>query len=175
MTKQEKTQLIEDLKVKFAGSQYFYIADSTSLTVEQVNKLRKLCFSKGIEMKVAKNSLIQKALEATGQASPELIGALKGQSSVFFAEVGNAAAKTIKEFRGPKGELPKLKVAYIDSAVFLGDEQLETLSKLKSKHELIGEIIGLLQSPAKTVIGGLQSSGGNKIAGLVKALESRAK
>lgn len=174
MTKQEKTQLIEDLKVKFSGSSYFYIADSTSLTVEEVNKLRKLCFSKGIEMKVAKNSLIEKALEATGQASPELIGALKGQSSIFFCEVGNAAAKTLKEFRGAKGTVPTLKAAYIDSSVYIGDDQLESLSKLKSKHELIGEIVALLQSPAKNVISGLKGSAGNKIAGLVKALENRA-
>ncbi|MFM2049389.1 MAG: ribosomal protein [Bacteroidota bacterium] len=174
MTKQEKTQLIEDLKVKFSGSTYFYIADSTSLTVEEVNKLRKLCFSKGIEMKVAKNSLIEKALEATGQASPELIGALKGQSSIFFSEVGNAAGKTLKEFRGAKGTKPSLKVAYIDSAIYIGDDQLDALSKLKSKHELIGEIIALLQSPAKNVIGALKSGGPNKIGGLVKALQERA-
>jgi large subunit ribosomal protein L10 len=175
MTRQEKTQIIEELKTKFSSSNYFYIADSTKLTVEEVNKLRKLCFSKGIEMKVAKNTLIEKALEATGQSSPELISALKGQSAIFFTEVGNAPAKVMKEFRGEKGTLPKLKAAYIDTAIFLGDEQIEALAKLKSKHELIGEIIALLQSPAKNVIGGLKSSAGNKIAGLVKALESRAK
>jgi large subunit ribosomal protein L10 len=175
MTKKEKTQLIEDLKVKLGGAQYFYIADSTSLSVEQVNKLRKLCFSKGIEMKVAKNSLIQKALEATGQASDELIGALKGQSSIFFCEVGNGAAKVIKEFRGDKGALPKLKAAYIDSSIYLGDEQLDALSKLKSKQELIGEIVALLQSPAKNVISGLKGSAGNKIGGLIKTLQERAK
>jgi large subunit ribosomal protein L10 len=173
MTKQEKTQLIEDLKVKFSASTYFYIADNTSLTVAETNKLRKLCFSKGIDLKVAKNSLIQKALEATGQASPELIGALKGQSSIFFCEVGNAAAKTIKEFRGNKGTIPSLKAAYIDTAIFLGDEQLDALSKLKSKHELIGEIVSILQSPAKNVISGLKGSAGNKIAGLLKTLENR--
>jgi large subunit ribosomal protein L10 len=175
MNKIEKSQLIEELKGKFAESTYFYIADSTSMTVEQVNKLRKLCFAKGIEMKVAKNSLIEKALDGAGKSSPELIAALKGQSSILFAEQSNAAAKLIKEFRGEKGEYPKLKLAYIDSDLFLGNDQLDVLASLKSKNELIGDIILILQSPAKNVISALMAGGPNKVGGLVKALEEKAK
>ncbi len=173
MTKTEKTQLIETLKDKFAKTSFFYIADATSLTVEQVNKLRKLCYAKGVEMKVAKNSLIQKALEANNQATPELIAALKGQSSIFFSEQSNVPAKLLKEFRGEAGKVPVLKLAYIDSDLFVGDDQLTALSQLKSKNELIGDIIFLLQSPATNVVSALKSAP-NKIAGLVKALEDRA-
>jgi len=174
MTKNEKTALIESLKEKFANSTYFYIADATSLTVEQVNKLRKMCFAKGVEMKVAKNSLIQKALEANNQSSPELISALKGQSSIFFSQQSNVPAKVLKEFRGENGKVPALKVAYIDSDLFLGDGQLTALSQLKSKNELIGDIIFLLQSPATNVVSALKSAP-NKLGGLVKTLEERAK
>jgi large subunit ribosomal protein L10 len=173
MTKQDKTLLIEQLKEKFATTSFFYIADATSLTVAQVNKLRKLCFAKGVEMKVAKNSLIQKALEANSQATPELIAALKGQSSIFFSDQSSVPAKLLKEFRGEQGKKPLLKIAYIDSDIFIGDDQLTTLSQLKSKNELIGDIIFLLQSPATNVVSALKSAP-NKLAGIVKALEERA-
>jgi len=174
MTKDQKNNEIVELTEKFKNNNYFYIANSESLTVEQVTNLRKLCFSKGVEMRVAKNTLIRKALEASGQGSEELYGALKGQSSIFFSEVGNSAAKVILSFRD-KGTVPSLKVAYIDSGHFFGDDQLPVLSKLKSKNELIGEIISLLQSPAKNVISGLKASSSGKIAGLVKKLQEKAK
>jgi large subunit ribosomal protein L10 len=174
MTRSEKTQVIEDLKVKFSESQYFYFADSSTLTVEQVNKLRRTCFEKGIEVKVVKNTLAQKAMEATGDMAAGFEGlydVLAGPTTVFFADTGNAPAKVIKEFR-KSFEKPVLKAAYIDSDIFIGDDQLDILSTLKSKDELVGEIIGLLQSPAKNVISALKSSGGT-IAGILKTLEER--
>lgn len=174
MTRSEKTQVIEDLKVKFSESQYFYFADSSTLTVEQVNKLRRTCFEKGIEVRVVKNTLAQKAMQATGDMAEnfeELYGSLVGPTTVFFADTGNAPAKVIKEFR-KSFEKPVLKAAYIDSDIFIGDDQLDILATLKSKDELVGEIIGLLQSPAKNVISALKSSGGT-IAGILKTLEER--
>ena len=174
MTKSEKAIVIEELKAKFSESPYFYFADSSTLTVEQISKLRRTCFEKGIEVKVIKNTLAQKALESVGDKAEVfegLYGALKGPTTVFFADTGNAPAKVIKEFR-KEFERPILKAAYIDSDIFLGDEQLDVLASLKSKNELIGDVIGLLQSPAKNVISALKSSGGT-IAGILKTLEER--
>ena len=174
MTRSEKSQVIEDLKAKFSESPYFYIADSSALTVEQINKLRRACFEKGIEVQVVKNTLAQKAMEATGDKAEGFQGlyeSLVGPTTVFFADTGNAPAKVIKEFR-KDFDKPLLKAAYIDSDIFIGDDQLEILSTLKSKDELVGEIIGLLQSPAKNVISALKSSGGT-IAGILKTLEER--
>jgi len=157
MNKQEKTQLIEELKAKFAEATFFYIADTTSLTVEQVNKLRKMCYAKGVEMKVAKNSLIQKALEANNQATPEIITALKGQSSIMFSEQSSTPAKIIKEFRGAAGELPLLKLANFESEIYIGNDQLAALAALKSRNELIADVILLLQSPSKAIAGALET------------------
>lgn len=173
MNKAEKTAVIEALKEKFSNSQYFYVTDSSTLTVAKVNELRALCFEKGIEMKVVKNTLIKKALEAAPAEKnyADIFGALKGPTALMFTEVANAPARLIKDFR-EKNEKPVLKAAYIDSDVFLGDDQVEVLSSLKSKEELIGDIIMLLQSPAKNVISALQS-GGDTIAGLLKTLEER--
>jgi large subunit ribosomal protein L10 len=175
MLKSNKTLLIGELKEKFQNSANFYIADSSTLTVEQINKFRRLCFEKGIEVKVVKNTLAQKAMESLDDSSnfEKLFSVLKGPSTLLISDTANLPAKVIKEFRGKKGERPILKAAYIDTAVFFGDDQLEALANLKSKEELLGEIIGLLQSPAKNVISALKS-GGNTIAGLVKALEERA-
>jgi len=173
MTKADKTAAIEALKEKFENNAYFYLADSSTLTVDQVNKFRRLCFEKGIEMRVVKNTLVRKALEAApaDKNYKELYDALKGPTAVLFTETANAPARIIKEFR-ESNEKPALKAAYIDAAVFLGDDQLEALTKLKSKEELLGEIIGLLQSPAKNVLSAL-NSGGQTIMGLLKALEER--
>ena len=173
MTKAEKTATIEALKEKFSGIDSFYLADSSTLTVEQVNKFRKLCFEKGIEMKVVKNTLVQKALESAPEERnyAEIYEALKGPTALLIATQANAPAKLIKEFRKDH-ERPILKAAYIDTDVFLGDDKLEELANLKSKEDLIAEVIALLQSPAKNVIGALQS-GGNIVSGLLKALEER--
>lgn len=175
MTKAEKTAVIEELKEKFSNSSFFYITDSSELTVEQVNKLRRMLFNKGIEMRVVKNTLVKKALESLTEQEDrgyaDLMDVLTGPSAIMFTEVGNAPARVIEEFR-KSNEKPTIKAAYIDSAVYLGDDQLKVLSKLKSKEELLGELIGLLQSPPKTVISQLQS-GGQKIMGLLKTLEER--
>ncbi|HMO40514.1 MAG TPA: 50S ribosomal protein L10 [Saprospiraceae bacterium] len=173
MTKEEKTAVIEALKEKFDNNAFFYITDSSSLSVEKVNKLRRLCFEKGIEMKVVKNTLIQKALEAAPEEKnyQPLYEALHGPSAVMFAEVANLPARLIKEFRGD-GERPLIKAAYIDTAVYIGDEQIEALSNLKSRDEMVGDLLGLLMSPGANLLGALQSGGGN-IMGLLKALEER--
>lgn len=174
MTKAEKTAAIEALKEKFSNHDFFYLTDSSTLTVEQVNKLRGLCYEKGIEMQVVKNTLARKALEALDaeKGFDRLYDVLKGPTALMFTTVANDPAKVIKEFR-KNGEKPVLKAAYIDQDVFLGDDQIDALVSLKSKEDLLGEVITLLQSPAKNVLGALQS-GGHTIAGLVKALEERA-
>lgn len=171
MTKTEKASIVEELTQKFNDSDFFYITDSSELTVEQVNNLRRLCFDKDIEMRVAKNTLIKKAMEASEKDFEQLYGTLAGPTSLMFSDVSNAPAKLIKEFR-KTSEKPILKGAAIETDVFLGDEMVETLSDLKSKEELVGEIIALLQSPAKNVIGALKS-GGNKLAGILKTLSEK--
>ena len=141
MTRADKSILIDQLKEKFVDSQYFYIADSSSLTVGQINKLRALCFENGIEVKVVKNTLAKKAMEPneSEKGFAPLYEALTGPTTIFFADVANAPARIMKEFR-KSSDKPVLKAAYIDSDVFLGDDQLEVLASLKSKEELIGEI-----------------------------------
>ena len=171
MEKAAKQQTIEDLTAKFNASTNFYLADASNLTVADVNKLRRLCHKQGVEMRVAKNTLIRKALEATGKQYDGIMEVLHGPTSVMFSEGASVPAKVIKEFR-KSSEKPVLKAAYIDSAIYIGDKSVNELASLKSKEELIGEIIGLLQSPAQNVISALQSGGG-KIAGILKTLEQK--
>jgi large subunit ribosomal protein L10 len=172
MRKEEKQEVVSALTEKMKEYGNFYITDTSSLTVAKINNIRRKCFENQIGMQVVKNTLIRKALEQLdGDVSP-LFEVLKGSSSVMFSTNANAPAKLIKELRKNKAEKPVLKAAYVDSAVFIGDNQLEALVNLKSREELIGEIIGLLQSPAKNVISALQS-GGNKLAGIVKTLQER--
>ena len=174
MTRDQKTAVIEELKSKFENSQFFYVTDSSTLTVEKVNKLRGLLFEKGIEMRVVKNTLVKKALESFGEDRnyAPLYDSLAGPTALLFADVANAPARVLKEFRGDKEEKPSIKSAYIDTDVFIGDDQLEALAKLKSKDELLGEVITLLQSPAKNLISALKS-GQTTVTGLLKALEER--
>ena len=173
MTKDQKIQLVQELTETLKEFPNFYITDAGGLTVEKVNKLRRLCFDKEVKLQVVKNTLIRKALEGLDADFTEVFPVLKQPSSIFFtsAESPSIPAKIIEEFR--KGEQkPVLKAAVIDTAIFLGDDQLKALSKMKSKNELIGEVIGLLQSPAKSVISALKSSGG-KLAGILKTLSER--
>ena len=174
MTRAEKTTAIAELKEKFSNNSFFYLTDSSTLTVQQVNNLRRLCFDKGVEMKVVKNTLAIKALQDAPEERgfEKLFDSLKGPTAIMFTETANVPAKIIEEFR-KEHKRPVLKAAYIDTSVFIGDDQVKALAALKSKEELIGEIIGLLQSPAKTVISSLKS-GGSTIMGLLKALEERA-
>ena len=174
MTRDQKTAAIAELKEMFEQTSFFYLADPTTLTVQQTNKLRRMCYDQGVTMRVAKNSLIRKALEALPEDRnySGLFDSLHGQTAVFFTDVANLPARMIKEFRVGGKTKPAIKAAYIDTAIFVGDDQLETLATLKSKDELLGELIGLLQSPMSNLVGALKS-GGNTIAGLLKTLEGR--
>ncbi len=174
MTKDQKNEAIESLKEKFNQYNNFYVTNTTALSVAQVNKLRRICFNKQVEMKVAKNTLIRKALESIDeQRFSGVFDSLHGVTAIMFSENAKEPAMIIAGFRKETNSgKPVLKAAFIDSDVFVGDDQLETLKSLKSKNDLIGEIIGLLQSPAKNVISGLNA--GSKLAGIVKALEDRA-
>jgi len=171
MRKEEKQEIVEALADQIKTYGNFYITDTADLSVVKVSSIRRKCFESGIVMQVAKNTLIRKAMEVAGVDSQELNDVLKGSSTILFSSIGNAPAKLIKDLRktGPK---PVLKGAYIDTAVFIGDNQIDALATLKSKEELVGDIIGLLQSPAKNVISALKSSG-STIAGLVKTLQER--
>ncbi len=174
MTKDQKNEVIGVLKDKFAQYNNFYVTNTESLTVEQVGKLRRICFDKKVEMKVAKNTLIKKALESLDNKKySEVFASLNGVTALLFSENAKEPALVISSFRKSANlEKPVLKAAFIDGDVFSGDKQLKTLTTLKSKQDLIGEVIGLLQSPAKNIISGLNA--GAKLAGLVQALEARA-
>ncbi|MGZ4062698.1 MAG: 50S ribosomal protein L10 [Bacteroidia bacterium] len=157
MNKEEKTKVIDWLVEKLNAHDKIYLADCSSLTVERVNAFRKACFDKKIKVTVVKNSLLKKALErANDSKMTGLVPALKGETALIFTDVANAPAKVIKEFR-KKEKKPALKAAYLEENVYLGDEQLDALASLKSKNELIGDIIGLLQSPIQRVLGGLEN------------------
>ncbi len=171
MRKEEKHDVVLALTETIAEYGNFYITDTANLSVAKVNDIRRKCFDNGIKMQVAKNTLIRKAMEASQGDYSEIFDVLKGSSSILFSKTANAPAKLIKQLR-KTGDKPLLKAAYIDSAVFIGDNQLDALVNLKSKEQLVGDIIALLQSPAKNVISGLQS-GGNKLAGIVKTLQER--
>ena len=173
MNREEKAKYIDDLAAELSASNIFYLADTSELTVEVVNSLRRKCFQSNIQMRVVKNTLLEKAMEKVeGKDFGGLNTTLAGATSIMFSEVGNSPAKLIQEFR-KKNAKPVLKGAFIDEAVFIGDNQLEALATLKSKEEILGDIIGLLQSPAKNVVSGLKGAGG-KIAGILKTLEERA-
>jgi large subunit ribosomal protein L10 len=173
MTKEEKAQYIEDLTAELKEAGIFYLADTAELTVETINQLRRKCFQNNIELRVVKNTLLEKAMEnVTERNYGDLKAVLSGPTSIMFAEVGNAPAKLIKEFR-KKNDKPLLKGAYIEESVYIGDNQIDALTAIKSKDELLGEIITLLQSPAKNVVSGLKGQGG-KIAGILKTLSERA-
>lgn len=155
MKKEEKDLIINSLAEKFSSYNNFYVTDVSTLTVEKTNQLRRLCFSKGIKMQVAKNTLIKKAMEKAGKYD-EMFETLKGSTAIMFSETGNTPAKLIKDFR-KTSDRPILKGAYLDSDIYIGDNQLNTLSTIKSKNELIADIVALLQSPARNIISALQT------------------
>jgi len=171
MRKEDKLTIIESITEQLNNNPNFYLTDISTLNAENTAKLRRLCFSRDIKLLVVKNTLLRKAMERTGRDMSELHPALKGATSVMFAEAGNAPAKLIKEFR-KTSDRPILKGAYIEESVYLGDNQLDFLLNVKSKNDLIGDLVALLQSPARNVIGALQS-GGQKLSGIVKTLSER--
>jgi len=171
MTKEEKSKAIEELTAQLAGSNVVYVADISGLNATVTSDLRRACFKAGIKLEVVKNTLLAKAMESSDNNYGELPTVLKGNTSILISDNGNAPAKIIKEFRR-RSDKPVLKGAYIHEAVFIGDNQLDALVSLKSKDEVIGEIIGLLQSPAKNVVSALKSGGG-KIAGILKTLSEK--
>jgi len=173
MNKDQKNEVIELLKDKFKEYNNFYVTNTESLTVAQIGKLRRICFDKKVEMKVAKNTLIKKALESLDSTRfSGVFESLNGVTALLFSENAKEPAMIISSFRKDVNtDKPLLKAAFIDGDVFEGNDQLKALVTLKSKNDLIGEVIGLLQSPAKNVISGLNA--GNKLAGLIKALEDR--
>jgi len=173
MTKEEKNQAIEELVEQLANNNVIYLADTSELDAENTSKLRRLCFNRQVKLQVVKNTLLSKAMERVeGKNFGELHQVLKGTTSLMLSETGNAPAKLIKEFR-KSSDKPILKAAYVEEAVFIGDDKLESLTSLKSKDELLADVIALLQSPAKSVISQLQS-GGQKLSGILKSLEERA-
>ncbi|CAM4118639.1 MULTISPECIES: 50S ribosomal protein L10 [Flavobacterium] len=163
MTREEKSIAIEDLTAKLAGVNVIYLADTSGLDAATTSNLRRACFKAGIKLEVVKNTLLEKAMEASDFDYGDLPSVLKGNTSIMIADTANGPAKIIKEFR-KKGTKPLLKGAYINSEIYIGDDQLETLSTIKSKEELIGEIIGLLQSPVQRVIAALQNQEGKEEA-----------
>ena len=171
MTREEKSQVIKDLTAQLAETSTIYLADISGLDAGTTSNLRRACFKANVKLSVVKNTLLAKAMEAAEKDFGELPSTLKGNTSIMMAETGNAPAKVIKEFR-KKSEKPLLKGAYIDEAIYVGDENLEALSNIKSKEEVVGDIIGLLQSPAKNVVSALKSGGG-KIAGILKTLSEK--
>ncbi len=171
MTREEKSKVIETLTAQLADNNNIYLADISGLDAGSTTNLRRACFKAGVQLSVVKNTLLKKAMEGSDKDFGDLPSTLNGNTSIMIAEVGNAPAKVIKEFR-KKSDKPLLKGAYIQEAVFIGDNQLDSLVALKSKDELIGEIVGLLQSPAKNVISALKSGGG-KLAGILKTLSEK--
>lgn len=171
MKKEDKFQVIESITEKLKNSDVFYLTDTSQLNVETINRLRRLCYKRNVSMHVVKNSLLRKAMENSDKPFEKLYDVLKGATSLLVSDTGNVPAKLIKEFRktSPK---PILKGAYVQESIYIGDNQLDALENLKSKDELLGEIIGLLQSPAKNVISALQS-GGNILAGVLKTLSEK--
>ncbi len=171
MTREEKNEAIENLKDALTGVKNLYLADIAGLDAIETSKLRRACFKENIKLQVVKNTLLAKAMEASDHNFGELTEILKGNTSLMFSESGNMPAKVIKNFR-KKSDKPILKGAFIEESIFIGDNHLDSLIAIKSRDELIGEIITLLKSPSKNVISALQSGGG-KLSGILQTLSER--
>ena len=171
MTKEQKVQEIQDLTERLSSVKNLYLTDIAGLDAVQTTALRRACFNSNIKLSVVKNTLLAKAMEASDKDFGNLKEVLKGNTSLMFSDVGNTPAKLIKNFRR-KSEKPLLKGAYIEEAIYIGDDQIDVLESIKSKEELIGEVITLLQSPAKNVISALQT-GRSNISGILKTLSER--
>ena len=172
MRKEDKALIIEKIVNTLGEYNCFYLTDTTGMNAEQTSALRRACNKAEVKMVVVKNTLLQKALEQLEGDYSELYPALAGTTAMMFSNVGNAAAKTIKEFRKGGSEMPVLKAAYVEETFYMGADQLDTLASIKSKNELIADVIALLQSPAKNVVSALQSSG-NKLHGILETLSNK--
>jgi large subunit ribosomal protein L10 len=174
MNTEQKVQVVASLTELFKQYEVVYLADIGGFNAEKTSDFRRECFKNNIKLEVVKNTLLKKAMEQSGKDFSELITAAKGETSVLFAETANAPARLMKEFRKRRNlEKPLLKGAYAQESTYIGDKQLDALTVIKSKEEVIGDVIALLQSPVKNVLSALKS-GGNTIAGLVKTLSERA-
>ncbi|WP_420552660.1 50S ribosomal protein L10 [Tenacibaculum aiptasiae] len=171
MTREDKLQVIEDLTAQLGDTGTIYLADISGLDAVTTSNLRRACFKANVKLAVVKNTMLAKAMEASDKDFGDLQSVLKGNTSIMIAEAANAPAKVIKEFR-KKSDKPLLKGAFVEEAVYIGDDQLDALVNIKSREELIGDIIGLLQSPAKNVVSALQSSG-NKLSGILTTLSEK--
>jgi large subunit ribosomal protein L10 len=171
MTKQEKAKEIQDLTTELSAVKNLYLTDIAGLDAAQTSALRRACFKSNIKLSVVKNTLLAKAMEASDKDFGELQSVLKGNTSLMFSEAGNSPAKVIKNFR-KKSDKPLLKGAFIEEAIYIGDDQIDVLESIKSREELIADVIALLQSPAKNVVSALQS-GGSNLSGILKTLSER--
>jgi large subunit ribosomal protein L10 len=171
MNRDEKNRIIDNLTDTISQARHFYLADISDLNAEDTSKLRRACFEKEIKLIVVKNTLLQKALEKFEGKYEGLFDALKSSTSIMFSSVNNMPAKLIKEFR-KTGQKPVLKAAFVEESIYIGDDQLDALSGIKSREELLGDLVLLLQSPARNVLSALQS-GRNKLAGIVKTLSEK--
>lgn len=171
MKRTDKEVIINDLQEQINSYSHFYLTDISGLNAEDTSDLRRLCFKQEVKLVVAKNTLFRKALESSEKNAEELYDALNGNTTVMFTETGNAPAKLIKDFR-KKHDRPILKAAFVEEAVYMGENQLETLVTVKSKDELLADVVALLQSPMKTLLSQLQS-GGNTIHGVLETLKER--
>lgn len=175
MKKEQKTEVINTLVANLGEYPHYYLTDISGLNAKKTADLRRACFEKDIKLVVVKNTFFNKALQSAQKTNEEITNTLIGPSAVMFSTTGNLPAKLIKEFRKKSGsDKPLLKAAFVEECTYIGEKELATLVSLKSRNELIADVIALLQSPAKNVISGLQASAGQKIAGLVKTLEERA-
>ena len=171
MTKEEKTLEIENLTTRLKDVKNLYLTDIAGLNAMETSSLRRACFKAGIKLSVVKNTLLERAMKNSGKDFGELKDLLKGNTSLMFSESGNGPAKIIKDFR-KKSDKPILKGAFIEESIYVGDDQINNLVSIKSREELIGEIISILQSPAKNLISALKSGGG-KVSGILKSLSER--
>jgi large subunit ribosomal protein L10 len=171
MNKAEKIKVIDDLTLSLSKSKNLYLTDISGLNASQTSDLRRACFKADIKLSVVKNTMLSRAIDASDKDFGEIPSVLKGNTSLMFSEAGNVPAKIIKEFR-KKNDRPILKAAFIEEAIYIGDNQLDTLVAIKSREELIGEVIGLLKSPVQNVVSALKSSG-NNLSGVLKTLSER--
>ena len=172
MTREEKTNMINSIKSELDSNPNIYLTDCSGLNADSNSKLRRACFKSNIKMSVVKNTLLEKAMDEVEKDFGDLKSVLKGNTALMYSDVGNAPAKVIKNFR-KKSEKPILKGAFIEESIYLGDDMLDSLVAIKSKEELIGEVVTLLQSPAKNLISALKSSG-SKISGVLKTLSEKS-